>query len=70
MIKLETLKNDNFTVLSEQSLVEVNGGLAITILGVTYVWAKAASILAGGGAILGGAAGWGDWVGYNESKRQ
>ena len=61
MIKLETLKNDNFTVLSEQSLVEVNGGLAITILGVTYVGAK---------AILGGAAGWGAWVGYNESKRQ
>ena len=70
MIKLETLKNDNFTVLSEQSLVEVYGGLAITILGVTYVGAKAAAILAGGGAILGGAAGWGAWVGYNESKRQ
>ena len=27
-------------------------------------------VLAGGGAILGGAAGWGAWVGYNESKRQ
>ena len=27
MIKLETLKNDNFTVLSEQSLVEVMEGL-------------------------------------------
>ena len=50
--------------------MEVNGGLAITILGVTYVGAKAAAILAGGGAILGGAAGWGAWVGYNESKRQ
>lgn len=40
------------------------------MLGVTYVGAKAVAILSGGGLDLGGAAGWGVWVGYNESRRQ
>lgn len=50
--------------LSYNELVEIDGGLAITIFGVTYVGAKAAAIIAGGGLALGGAAGLGFYLGY------
>lgn len=68
MNKFNSLEDMNFLALSEQELLEIDGGIAITILGVTYVGAKAIAILAGGGAVLAGAAGWGIWVGYNESR--
>ena len=70
MTNLKKIENYNFESLSEQELMSTDGGIAITILGVTYVGAKAIAILAGGGVVLGGAAGWGVWVGYNESRRQ
>lgn len=59
-----------YMLISENELTNIVGGLAVTIMGVTYVGAKAAAILAGGGAALGGIGGWGVWIGYNESKRQ
>lgn len=60
---------ENYVQLTEDDLMEVTSGIAVTILGVTYVGAKAIAILAGSGLALGGAEGWGAWVGYNEAKR-
>lgn len=63
-------KQTNFIELTCEELQSTTGGVAITILGVTYVGAKAIAILAGGGTALAGVGAWGLWVGYNESKRQ
>lgn len=51
--------------LSMDELYDCSGGLAITIMGVTFVGWKAAAIIAAGVTTLAGAAGLGFWNGYN-----
>lgn len=50
--------------LCYNELLDIDGGLAITIFGVTYVGAKAAAIIGGGVLALGGAGGLGFYLGY------
>ena len=51
--------------LNYNELLEIDGGvISITILGVTLVGAKAVAAIAGGVAVVGGAAGLGFYLGY------
>lgn len=59
----------NYAAISDDELQNINGGLALTIMGVTFVGWKAAALIAAGITTLGGAAGLGIWNGYHDTKK-
>lgn len=59
--KINNLQNE----LSLDELHDCSGGLAVTIMGVTFVGWKAAGIIAAGVTTLSGAAALGFWNGSN-----
>ncbi|MCT1577294.1 hypothetical protein M3E13_13435 [Oceanobacillus kimchii] len=65
VMKFDQLNNE----LSLEEMYDCNGGLAITIMGVTFVGWKAAAIIASGVTTLAGVAGLGFWNGYNGTKK-
>jgi len=53
----------NFRNLTDAEMLEVDGGIMITVLGITLTGAKAVAAIAGGTAVVGGAFGAGLWLG-------
>lgn len=58
-----------YNELTLEEMQNCVGGLAITIMGVTFVGFKAAAIIASGVTSLAGVAGLGIWNGYKDTKK-
>ncbi|EIQ7101200.1 class IIb bacteriocin, lactobin A/cerein 7B family [Enterococcus faecalis] len=62
--------DERYVAVESDELYDVNGGLIITITGITFVGWKAAALIAAGVTTIGGAAALGFWNGYNETKKE
>ncbi|MFJ3332357.1 MULTISPECIES: class IIb bacteriocin, lactobin A/cerein 7B family [Enterococcus] len=62
--------DERYVTVDSDELYDVNGGLIITIAGITFVGWKAAALIAAGVTTLAGAAALGFWNGYNDTKKK
>ncbi|GAA2877664.1 hypothetical protein [Enterococcus casseliflavus] len=62
--------DERYVTVESDELYDVNGGLIITIAGITFVGWKAAALIAAGVTTLAGAAALGFWNGYNDTKKK
>ncbi|STP28855.1 hypothetical protein [Enterococcus durans] len=62
--------DERYVTVEGDELYDINGGLIITIAGITFVGWKAAALIAAGVTTLAGAAALGFWNGYNDTKKK
>lgn len=69
MSQLGFLENQ-YQAVTLEDMYDINGGLIITIAGITFVGWKAAALISAGVTTLAGAAALGFWNGYNDTKKK